>query len=61
MDFVSFDRHLHLVAHVSQEKASFRAVDRHLTDELVEALTIEFFPNRTNPCFACLTMHNGEA
>mmetsp|Transcript_23183 Transcript_23183/g.56398 ORF Transcript_23183/g.56398 Transcript_23183/m.56398 type:complete len:242 (-) Transcript_23183:30-755(-) len=51
------DGHSDLVAHAQQEQTSLRAVQGHLSDQLVKALAVELLAHRANARLACLALH----
>eukprot|EP00446_Apocalathium_sp_SHHI-4_P043663 CAMPEP_0177338404 /NCGR_PEP_ID=MMETSP0368-20130122/24847_1 /TAXON_ID=447022 ORGANISM="Scrippsiella hangoei-like, Strain SHHI-4" /NCGR_SAMPLE_ID=MMETSP0368 /ASSEMBLY_ACC=CAM_ASM_000363 /LENGTH=147 /DNA_ID=CAMNT_0018799413 /DNA_START=95 /DNA_END=535 /DNA_ORIENTATION=+ len=48
------DGHANLVPHPEEEQTSFGAIDRHLADELVEALGVQLLAHRADARFAGL-------
>jgi len=53
---ISLDSHLDFVTNTDQKETSFGAVDGDLTDQLIEALRVEFFANRANAGLSCLAL-----
>ena len=51
---VGLDGHLDFVTHTHKQESAFGALDRNLTDQLVEALGVEFFSNRADASLSCL-------
>mmetsp|Transcript_48880 Transcript_48880/g.131199 ORF Transcript_48880/g.131199 Transcript_48880/m.131199 type:complete len:227 (+) Transcript_48880:100-780(+) len=51
------DGHANLVPHPEEEQTSFGAIDRHLADELVEALGVQLLAHRADARFAGLPLH----
>ena len=45
---VRVDRHSNLIADAHQEQASFRAIDRNLSNQLVERLRVDVLPHGAN-------------
>merc|ERR1719356_1079425 len=54
---VGRDRHADLVADPQQEEPTLGAVDRHLADELVEALGVELLADRADARLPGLALH----
>ena len=48
---VGLDSHPHFVSYSNKEESSVGAVDRDLSDLLIEALCVEFFPYRADSSF----------
>ena len=55
---VSGDRHLNLVSDSQQEQAALGLAQRHLSDDLVEALTKELLAHGADSGLAGLALHN---
>jgi hypothetical protein len=54
---VGCNRHPDFIANTKKEEAALRAVDSHLTNELVKALRVELFTDRADPSLPGLTLH----
>mmetsp|Transcript_58236 Transcript_58236/g.167068 ORF Transcript_58236/g.167068 Transcript_58236/m.167068 type:complete len:227 (+) Transcript_58236:91-771(+) len=54
---VRSDRHPNLISHPQQQQAPLGAVDRHLPDELVEALRVELLAHGANAGLPGLPLH----
>jgi hypothetical protein len=50
------DGHSDFISDSDKQKASFGTVDSDLPDELIEALSIEFFSDWADTCFSCLPL-----